>query len=128
MNKSKQNTEIIGEFSDASCILKLTEAEKRAREVIEAARNRKSAVMKKARYECMMEVEDFKKECEINFNKLQKNSANDHSTSASEIEKDLNTKCNDLKNLFKIHSSAALEMVLEVVAKVKAESHQNYKA
>lgn len=128
MSKSKQNTESLGDFSDASCILKLTEAEKRAREVIDAARNRKSAVMKKARYECMIEVEEFKKECEINFNKLQKNSANDHDTNAGEIEKELNNKCNELKNHYKSHSSSALEMVLEVVAKVKPESHHNYRA
>ena len=113
------------DISDSSFVVQLTDAEKRAREVIEDARRRKAIRLKKAREDSTKEIEDFRKLCDDNLDKLNKDHTLRQATNAIQFEKDLQAKRIELGNAYTRNFTAAYESVLDKMLDVKAELHKN---
>ena len=112
--------------SDTHCILLLAEAERNAKQIIEAARKRKMVLIKKARDESANELETFKKECEGNLGSILKQNQTNQTSDSIQFEKDLVEKTADLGLSFKVNSSSTLEFVLNSFDDIQIKSHENY--
>ena len=126
MTKAKKHDEF-ATTTDSSCVLNLMEAEKRARDLIDAAKKSKQATLKKARDDSNLEVEKFKKECDDNLKRLETALKNTQGNDIDHIEKDLIKKSSILKENYRSHSLVVLQDVLEMVVNVQVEYHQNFK-
>ncbi|CAF1013307.1 unnamed protein product [Brachionus calyciflorus] len=111
--------------TDANCIVMLTDAEKRARGIIDAAKKRKQALLKKAKDESTAEIDKFRKEHEENVAKLQKQYSTGQDTDALKIDKDLEVKKIDLRQAFKANGQATLKHILEIILNVEPKVHEN---
>jgi hypothetical protein len=112
--------------TDAHCILLLSEAERNAKQIVESARKRKMALIKKARDESANELEIYRKESESNLSKIVKENQSTQTSDSVKFEKDLVEKKADLGNSFKTNSLKTLEFVLNKFNDIQVKSHENY--
>lgn len=111
--------------TDGSCIIMLTDAEKRAREVIDAAKKRKNGLIKKAKDESSQEIEAFKKELESNFANVIKQYSTGQDTVAIKVDRDREIKKIELISAFKSKSPATLKFVINSILNVDPKCHEN---
>jgi V-type H+-transporting ATPase subunit G len=112
---------------NSQMIALLIEAEKKASGVIEVAKRRKAATLKKARDESTAELERYRKQLENDFAHIQKDFHSSKGQDADRVEKELQKKRADLGQAFKEHSALTLKHVLDIVINVNPEVHQNYR-
>lgn len=113
--------------TDANCIVMLTDAEKKARTIIDAAKKRKQALVKKAKDESSVEIESFRKEHEEAVAKLLKQYSTGQDTDVVKIEKELEIKKSELKNAFKTNNQATLKHIIQLIVSVQPKFHENLK-
>lgn len=111
--------------SDGSCIVMLTDAEKKARTVIEAAKKRKAFLMKKAKEESADEIESFRKEREQAVDRLKKEYSNGQEQDFFHLEETLGKKKAIMQEEFKFNFATSLELILETVINVEPIAHGN---
>ncbi|RNA17900.1 V-type proton ATPase subunit G [Brachionus plicatilis] len=121
MTKTENNTAC----SDGSCIVMLTDAEKRARTVVDAAKKRKIVLMKKAKEESTNEIENFRKQNEQTISKLLKEYSSGQEQNVCHIEENLKSKKALLSEEFKLHQNSTLDFILELVMHVEPKVHGN---
>ena len=123
MTKSKKEDDATATIS---CVSSLMDAEKRARDLIEGSKKRKQANLKKARDDSTRVIEDFKKECEENLKRLEMTVKSNQGSSFTQMEKDAERNIQKLRDNYKNNSHVALQAVIELVALVKVEHHENF--
>jgi len=124
MTKSKKEEDMA---ATVSCVNSLLEAEKKARDKIEASKKFKQAKLKKAKEESTKTIEDFKKECEEKLKRLEGNVKSGQGASVTQMEKDIEKNIQKLNENYKNHTAIALQSILQIVGDVKIEHHQNFK-
>lgn len=127
--KSKKETKDVTEnmSSTGSYIIMLTEAEKKARDVIDAAKKRKAVILKKARDDSTHEIEEFRKEREHALKSLGEKHAYSKDTAVNQFQADLEHKKAELAANYKAHSEATLNAILYGIQNVKPKFHENLK-
>ena len=113
--------------SDAIYVVQLTDAEKKARDIVDSARRRKLAHLKKARDESGIEVDLFKRQCEENLTRILKENASGQDLTINQFEKDLDIKTNELKQLFMLNFQSTLNNVCNIVFDIQVKFHENLK-
>lgn len=111
--------------SDGDCIVMLTDAEKKARLTIEAAKKRKMTLMKKAKDDSAGEIEIFRKENEQAVNKIMRELSNGQEQTVSRIEQNFQNKKSILNEEFKLNRLATLNFILQLVLNIEPKTHGN---
>ncbi len=114
-----------GAMSDAGYVKELTDAERKARDVLEAARKRKANKMKKARDEAQVEIEAMKKQQEDSLSATLRNHSSDQDKSSVSFEKTMKEKISILSVDYAKNKQKVLEFVIENMINIKPETHQN---
>ena len=121
MVKSKET----GSANDVNCVLQLTEAEKRSKEVIDGARKRKAYLIKKAKDDSTREIEAFRKENEMSLARAQKDYDLGNNTNAAQLDKTLQLKQAELYRAYQAGMRGTLETILRTILTVQPEFHEN---
>lgn len=113
------------EPSDGSCIVMLTDAEKKARKIIDEAKKKKLALMKKAKDDSAGEIEVFRKENEQAVNKRLIEFSSGEEKTVARIEQNFQSKKILLNEEFKMNRSATLDFILQLVLNIEPKTHGN---
>lgn len=126
--KDKEASESgINPSSNGQYIVMLTEAEKKAREIVEAAKKRKANMLKKAREDSANEIDEFKREREGLLRSLQAEHTNNKDMSAVQFQRELESKKGELKASYNDNARKTLELILNNLTQVDAKCHENLK-
>ena len=117
----------IGSENNAVLIALLMDAEKKASNIIESAKRRKAAALKKAREDSEQELGQYKKNLENEFQYKQKEFQNSKGQGQAQVERELEVKQANLNKAFKDSSNTTLDHVLNIVINVGAQVHKNYR-
>ncbi len=112
--------------SDHLCIKQLSEAEKRAKQVVEEARKRRMVLMKKARDESTRELDSFKKNCETRLDKIVRENSSSQSSDAANFDKEMESKRSELNRMFNERFDLTFDFVIGIFDDIKAQSHENF--
>lgn len=123
----KDTSDINNAAANGQYIVMLTEAEKKAIEVIDAAKRRKATLLKKARDDSNTEIEEFKRERDASLKKLQTEFVNNKDISVAQFQKDLDFKINQLKSSYQQNYEKSLGKILYNLTQVNPKCHENLK-
>lgn len=127
MTKKDKEASDSNNSSNGALIVMLTDAEKRAREVIESAKKRKAIVLKKARDDSATEIDEFKKERENFLKNMHVEFANTKDNNALQFQRELESKRNELNAGYKQNVDSTLKMVLDKITNIEPKCHGNLK-
>ena len=105
----------------------LTEAEKKAREIVESAKKRKATMLKKAREDSANEIDEFKREREGMLRTIQAEHSNSKDMSTVQFQRELETKKGELKASYNDNSRKTLELILNNLTQIDPKCHENLK-
>jgi ATP synthase subunit G len=111
--------------TDQNYVFQLTDAEKKAQEIIDEAKKRKASKLKKSRDEAQKEIEICRIKCEAKLSKILKDQESFQDTSAEKFDKELQKKAHEMIQQYKANKSLALKFVVDNILNVTVESHKN---
>lgn len=104
----------------------LLAAEKRATEKVSDARKRKAHRLKRAKEEAAAEIEQFKAEKQIDFNRYEVDHIGTTDDTAKKIERDTNENLEAMEKRFKVTRDQVLKRLIEeVISGVSPKLHPN---
>ena len=121
----KNHINVESNVPDSNFVAQLIDAEKRARDIIEAAKKRKLAKTKKARDLALTETESFKSECESKLAKFVNNQGINKNATSNAFAQQLSKKTNDLKSAFEKNKKTVIQFIINKVMDVTVEPHEN---
>ena len=124
MSKKNLNPSIVNAL-DTNYVTLLTDAEKKARVMIEEARKRKLMKIKKARDLAQSEVENCKLEFESKLQAFMKNEGSAKNKTSLMHEQQFNKKIIELKTAFAKNQESTIQFAIKKVMEIKIEPHKN---
>lgn len=122
-----KKTEKQADMSDFDCIVALTDAEKRAKKILEQARKRRTQLLKKAKEDSEAEVDAYRKSCEEKMIRLQQDYSGRKDLIVSMFSKETSERHRELRRMYEISYKSVLVNILEKILKPEPEFHENLK-
>lgn len=112
---------------DHNCISALTQAEKNAKSVLEQARKRRAALLKKIKDDSTAETEAYKRACEDHMNRLQKDYNSGQDLTLNKFNKETSDRHAEMRRQYEQTYRAVLQSILEITIKPLPKFHENLK-
>jgi len=108
-------------------IQKLLQAEKRAQDVIAAARQRKNVKIKQAKDEAKAEVIAYKNERDTSYKQLESKIMGDKEENEASMSKQTVKDIDEMNKMVADNEKAVINLICSIVCDVKPTLHSNYK-
>ena len=96
-----------------------------AKVIVEEARKRRLAILKKTKEDSASEIDAYKRACEDHMNKMQREYNTGQDLVVNKFTQDTNEKYAELRRQYEANFKLILQTVLGIAIRPKVEYHQN---
>lgn len=108
-------------------IQQLLEAEQRGREIVAAAKKRKTKRLKEAKEEAQEVIEEYRKKREKQYKEFERKHLDTRVDVSDRIDADTTLKIEEMNKAISVNKNAVVDKILELVYDIKPELPKNFK-